>query len=191
MNRDFLISILQSIENAKRIYRNEAALKIIDSPYLFPYLINETFNVNDILSIRTTWVLEWICTHNGLTLLLPHLNTFTQNLHKVHFDGSVRTCSKICEHISIAYTSKKVHPIKNTLTKKQLNTIIEVAFDWLITPQKIAVKAYTMNTLYLLGLQIDWIHPALEIIIRKDIIHQSKGCEARGKKILKLISSKT
>lgn len=191
MNREFLISILQNIENAKRSYRNEAALKIINAPDLFPYLINETFNVKDTLSIRAAWTLEWICTHNGLYLLLPHLDIFTKNLHQLYFNGSIRTCSKICEHISIAYTSKKEHPIKSTLTKKQIDNIIEVAFDWLITPQKIAVKAYTMNTLYLLGLQIDWIHPALETIIRKDVIHQSKGCEVRGKKILKLIANKT
>jgi len=99
---------------------------------------------------------------------LPHLEIFTKNLNKLHFNGSVRAC-------------------QNILTKSQIDTIIEVCFDWLITPQKIAVKAYTMNTLYLFGLQTDWIHPNLKEIIKKDIIQQSKGCEARGKKILHLI----
>lgn len=188
MNRDFLITLLHNIKNAKREYRNEAALTIIKNPILFPYLINETFNVNDILSVRASWILEWICTHEGLDLLIPHLNTFTKNLNKVHFPGSLRTCAKICEHISIAYTSSKPHVIQQKLTKKQIDLIIEVGFDWLITPQKIAVKAYTMYTLYLFGLKTDWIHTALENIIEKDILQQSKGCEARGKKILQLIA---
>ena len=190
MNREFLIDILQKIQNGKRIYRNEAVLKILGNPDLFPYLVKETFNTNNILSVRASWVLEWICTHHGLELLIPHLDFFTQNLHILHFDGTLRTCAKICEHISIAYNSKKAHEIQNKLTKKQKDSIIEAGFDWLITPQKIAVKAYTMHTLYLFGTQTDWIHPALENIIKKDIIHQSKGCEARGKKILTLIASR-
>lgn len=188
MNREFLITILQNVENAKRTYRNDAARKIIDTPGLFPYLVKETFNVDDKLSIRAAWILEWICTHNGLNLLLPHLDFFTQNLHRVYFDGSVRTCAKICEHISIAYTSKKPNEIQPILTKSKVDTIVEVGFDWLITPQKIAVKAYTMHTLYLFGLQIDWIHAALVDVIKREVIHQSKGCEARGRKILSLIS---
>jgi len=187
VNREFLIAILQQIENAKREYRNEAALKIMNSPNLFPYLIDETFNINDILSIRAAWVLEWICTHHGLSLLLPHLNKFTLNLSKVHFNGSIRACAKICEHISKAYTSKKTHDIQNILTKKQINTMVEVGFDWLISPQKVAVKTYTLNTLYLFGLHINWIHNALEAIIRKDITHQSIAFQTRGKKIIRLI----
>lgn len=190
MNREFLITILQGVENAKREHRNNAVLKIIESPNLFPYLIKETFNVDDKLSIRAAWILEWICTHNGLQLLVPHLKEFTENINTVYFDGSVRTCAKICEHISIAYNDKKSHEIQDALTKNQLDKIIEVGFDWLIKPQKIAVKAYTMNTLYLLGFHVEWVHPALADIIRKDIIHKSKGCEARGKKILSLISIK-
>jgi hypothetical protein len=44
-----------------------------------------------------------------------------------------------------------------------------------------------MNTLYLFGLEKDWIHPELKNLIETKIIHESKGCKARGKHILQLI----
>ena len=62
-----------------------------------------------------------------------------------------------------------------------------VGFDWLITPQKIAVRAYTMNFLYLFGLEKSWIHPELKHLISSKIIQESKGTKARGKQILLLI----
>ena len=73
------------------------------------------------------------------------------------------------------------------MTAAQINAIIETGFDWLITPQKIAVRAHTMNTLYLFGLTKNWIHPELSHLISTKIIHESKGCKARGKQVLDLI----
>ena len=139
------------------------------------------------MSIKAALILEWIITQNGLKLLLPHLELFTKNLHKLNVNGPLRACAKICEHIAIAYTSKKTHDIQHILTDQQKDKIVAVGFDWLITPQKIAVKAYTMTILYLFGLEKDWVHPELKHLITTDIIYQSKGCAARGKKILKLI----
>ena len=190
VNRQILISILQNIENAKRVHRSEAALKVINSPDLISYLVIETFYVSDILSVRAAWVLEWICSHHGVHYLLPHLQVFVDNLHKVKFDGSIRSCAKICEQISTIYNSEISHPIHTTITNQQVNTIIETCFDWLITPQKVAVKAYSMTTLYYFGLQTDWVHTALTDIIKKDIPHQSKAYAARGKKLLDLMNNK-
>ena len=47
-----------------------------------------------------------------------------------------------------------------------------------------------MNTLYLFGLEKDWIHPELKHLIETKIIHESKGCKARGKHVLALIEKK-
>jgi hypothetical protein len=57
----------------------------------------------------------------------------------------------------------------------------------LITPQKVAVRAYTMTTLYLLGLQKEWVHSELQHLINTTIIKESEACKARENKILKLI----
>ncbi|MDE0536394.1 adenylosuccinate lyase [Tenacibaculum sp. L6] len=187
MNADFLISVLNDVDTAARINREKASNIVLQNPILVKNLVEFTFDVDNKLSIKAAWVLEWICTHHGIEHILPYLETFTQNISKVHFDSAIRPCAKICEHLAIAYTSKTANKAQQQLTLKHIDLIIETGFDWLITNQKIAVKAYTMNTLYLFGLQKDWVHPELEHIIRTKVIHESKGCKARGKHILELI----
>ena len=187
MSKDFLISALQSMENPKRENRNKVANIVRDNKDLFKHLVSITFMVDDKISIKAAWILEWICTHDNLNCMLPHIDEFTENISRVHFDSATRPCAKICEHLAKAFTSKKENEFKNSLTTKHIDTIIETGFDWLITPQKIAVRAYTMNALYLFGLQKDWVHPELEHLISTKIIKESKGCKARGTFILAMI----
>lgn len=190
MNVDFLISTLNNIENPKRINRNYAANIVLKHPELIKDLVDLTFKTDDKIAIKASWILEWICTYHGVEKILPYVETFIKHLHLLHFDGTVRTCAKICEHLAIAYDSKTSNLIKENLSNSQIDTIIETGFDWLITNQKIAVKAYTMNTLFLFGKYRDWVHPELEHIIRTTVIHESKGCEARGRKVLALIDKR-
>jgi len=190
MDKDYLISILNNMQNPKRENRQTAANIVYENQELFQHLVSLTFTVDEKISIKAAWVLEWICTHGKLTWILPHLDEFTQNISKLHFDSAIRPCAKICEHIATAYTSKTKNEFKKCLTNDHIETIIETGFDWLITPQKIAVRAYTMTTLYLFGLQKDWVHPELEHLINTKIIKESPGCKARGTKIIKLINSK-
>ena len=187
MSKDFLISALQSMENPKRENRDKVANIVRNNKDLFKHLVSVTFMVDDKISIKAAWILEWICTHDNLNCMLPHLDEFTKNISRVHFDSATRPCAKICEHLAHAYTSKKENKFQKALTTKHIDTIIETGFDWLITPQKIAVRAYTMNALYLFGLQKDWVHPELEYLISSKIIKESKGCKARGTFILALI----
>ncbi|WGH76006.1 adenylosuccinate lyase [Tenacibaculum tangerinum] len=187
MSLDFLISVLENVDNPARVNRNNTANIVLAQPELIQYLVEITFDVDTKRSIKAAWVLEWICTHHGIEHVAPYLTVFTNNISNVHFDSAVRPCAKICEHIAVAYTSKSTNSIKKGLTEAAIELLIETGFDWLLTDQKIAVKAYTMHTLYLFGLQKDWVHPELEHLIRTKVIHESKGCKARGKKILGLI----
>ncbi len=187
MSKDYLIQELKNIENAKRDNRQRVANIVCDQPNLFPYLIEITFEVEDKLSIKAAWILEWICSHHDLNLILPHLDEFTKNIRRLTFDSAIRPCAKVCEHLAVQYTHKEENLVKDFLKDTHIESIIETGFDWLITPQKIAVRAYTMNSLYLLGLSRDWVHPELEHLIRTKIIHESKGCTARGKHILQAI----
>ncbi|WKD86354.1 hypothetical protein KCTC32516_01729 [Polaribacter huanghezhanensis] len=187
MNKDFLISALQSMENAKRENRNKVANIVYNNKELFQYLVSLTFDVDAKISIKAAWILEWICTHGNVCWMLPHLEEFTQNISRLHFDSAIRPCAKICEQIATEYTSKHENEFQKTLTNQQIDTIVETGFDWLMTPQKIAVRAYTMTALYLFGLQKEWIHPELEHLITTKIIKESKGCKARGTFILSLI----
>ncbi|WP_428740532.1 adenylosuccinate lyase [Tenacibaculum sp.] len=191
MSVDFLTSVLENVDNPARINRDNASNIVLAQPELIKYLVDITFEVDNKLSIKAAWVLEWMCTHHGIENILPYLDIFSKHISEVHFDSAIRPCAKICEHLATAYTSKKENNTKKLLTQNHIDLLVETGFDWLITDQKIAVKAYTMNTLYLFGLQKDWIHSELEHIIRTKVIHESKGCEARGKKILGLIEKRS
>jgi hypothetical protein len=183
----FLTEQLNNIENAKRENRQRVANIVLENQDLFKELITITFDVDNKVSIKAAWILEWICTHHHLEWILPHLEEFTSKIETIKFDSAIRPCAKICEHLAIAYYSKNDHKVKHKLTISQIDTIVATGFDWLITPQKIAVRAYTMTFLYLFGLEKEWIHPELKYLIATKIIHESKGCKARGKHILELI----
>lgn len=183
----FLTEQLNNMDNPKRDNRQRVADIVLENQNLFKDLITLTFKVEDKISIKAAWILEWICTHHNLNWMIPHLDQFTTKIETVIFDSATRPCAKICEHLANAYYSKKVNEIQVSLNQTHIDTIIETGFDWLITPQKIAVRAYTMNTLYLFGLDRDWVHPELKHLIETKIIHESKGCKARGKRILQSI----
>jgi len=184
-----LDAILTDIVNAAKAHRIKAAKIIINEKTLIKELVYYVFKTENKLSIKAAWILEWICSHNNIDYIIPHLTYFCDNLHKLKFDSSKRPCAKVCELLAISYTEKQPNLIQQKLSANNIEKIIETGFDWLITEQKIAVKAYTMTTLYLFGKNSNWIHSELYTIIQKDVIHQSKGCEARGKKIMKLIKS--
>lgn len=188
MSIDFLISVLDSMEKPTKINRNNVANIVLEQPKLITNLVNLTFDTDNKLSIKAAWILEWLCTHHGINNIHQCLDIFTEKISEVHFHSAIRPCAKICEHIAIAYTSKEENDTKFYLKENHINTIVETGFDWLITDQKIAVRAYSMTTLYLFGLHKRWIHPELKHLISSKIIHESKGCKARGTKILKLIN---
>lgn len=187
MKPNFLTAQLHNMENPKRVNRQRVANFVLEDPHLFKDLVAITFDVENKVSIKAAWILEWICTHHHLEWMLPHLNEFSANINTVKFDSAIRPCAKICAHLATAYYSKNENEIKKNLTSTHIDAIIETGFDWLITPQKIAVRAYTMTFLYLFGLEKEWIHPELSHLISTKIMHESKGCKARGKQILAFI----
>ena len=183
----FLTEQLNNMETPKRENRERVANIVLENKNLVKDLVAITFNVDNKVSIKAAWILEWICTHHNLNWILPHLDEFSEKINTVKFDSAIRPCAKICEHLVNAYYSKNDNDVKQKLTKDHVEAIVETGFDWLITPQKIAVRAYAMTFLYLFGLERDWIHPELKHLIETKIIHESKGCKARGKFILDLI----
>jgi hypothetical protein len=186
MSIDYLTSELNNIENAKRENRQRVANIVCEQKELFAPLVKITFDVKNKTSIKAAWILEWICTHHDLHTIIPHLDEFTNGLPSLVFDSAIRPCAKICEHIATAYFKGDAQFLQH-LQQQHIEKIVTAGFDWLITDQKIAVRAYTMTTLYIFGRQQEWIHPELEHLIRTKIIHESKGCKARGRHILELI----
>ncbi|GAA4817638.1 adenylosuccinate lyase [Litoribaculum gwangyangense] len=175
--------------NASRESRLKYANKVLDDRSLFPSLLDILFMADDKVSCRAAWVFEFVCTQH-IYHIIPHLELFTKNLKKIHFDSAVRPVAKVCQLIANTYCGKKPNPIKKLLTHQQQQRIVEAAFDWMISDQKVAAKVYTMETLYLFGTCNYWIHEELAQIIEQDFYNQSAGYKARAKHILKRIKAK-
>ncbi|MFC5195710.1 adenylosuccinate lyase [Bizionia hallyeonensis] len=183
MTTDQLYADLNYV-NHSREKRLHYANLVINNPKLISKLLAVLFRVDDKISCRAAWVLEFMC-HENLEYLIPHLDTFTANIHKVHLDPAVRPIAKICEYLAKAYYAKTPNKIQLHLNPIYQERIIAVCFDYMIHDEKIAPKAYSMNTLYLFGADYDWIHPELVIILERDFQMQSSGFKARAKHILK------
>jgi len=172
--------------NHSRENRLKYAHMVIDSPDLIPKILDILFKVDDKRSPRAAWLLEFVARDN-LEYLIPHLDRIIMEMHKVHLDSAVRPMAKICECLIEAYYTKFDNPVKHSLTAIHKEHIIECCFDWMINDEKIAPKAYSMNSLFLLGQDYDWIHPELVLILERDYQIQSSGFKARAKHILKKI----
>lgn len=190
MNKEFLIEQLNNIENAKRVNRLKVSNLVLENEELFKPLLELTFEVENKLSIKAAWVLELVCIEK-LDWLIRYLDFFTKNISLVKFDSSIRPASKICNFLAIAYNSKQRNLIKENLTKEHIDFIIEAGFDWMITDQKVAVKAYTMNFLFIFGKSRDWVHEELKLILEQNISSGSPAYKARGKITLNLINKYT
>ncbi|WP_346881249.1 adenylosuccinate lyase [uncultured Algibacter sp.] len=159
---------------------------MLDNPDLISKLLDIIFRVDDKMSPRAAWVFEFMCSKN-INAIIPHLDTFTKNLNKVHLDSAVRPMAKICELLAKAYILKDNIDIKNALSKTHKERIIEACFDYMINDEKVAAKAYGMVTLFLLGKEYDWVHPELAIILKRDFHKQSAAFKARARHILKAL----
>lgn len=171
---------------ALRESRQKCATMVLNDMSLFPKLIDILFMVDDEVSCRAAWVLEFVCTEY-IYAIIPHLDRFTHNLSKLHLDSAVRPIAKVCEFIAKEYDSKKTNTLQKTLSPIHKKLIVEACFDWMITKQKVAPKAYAMETLFLFGKDTNWVHKELVLILEQDSHKQSAGYKARAKRTLKKI----
>jgi len=174
--------------DSSRKKRIEHAHFVINDPELIEKLMEVLFMVDDKMSCKAAWVLEFAC-NEDLEVLLPYLDIFTENIHKVQLDSAVRPVAKICELLAKTIYSKENNSVKSALQFKHKEKIIETCFDIMINDEKIAPKAYAMNTLYLFGKDFDWIHPELLQILERDFPNQSAGFKARARHILNKIKA--
>lgn len=179
---------LSNVDVSKESRLKHANL-VLNDRSLFPKLLEVLFMVNDHVSCKAAWVFELVCAQNIYTLV-PYLDTFTKNLNTIHLDSAVRPVAKVCQLIAKTYHSKQPNTLKNLLTHKQQQHIVEAAFDWMIGGQKVAAKAYSMETLFLFGKDKAWIHEELALILEQDFYSQSAGFKAKAKHILKKIKAK-
>lgn len=179
MTRDQLYKELDYV-NHSRENRKKYAFLVIDNPELLPIVMDILFDVDDKTSCRAAWLLEFVAREN-LDAILPHLDRITNEMCNVHLDSAVRPIAKICEYLIEAYYNKHNNKTKLHLSTNHKEKIIELCFDYLISEQAIAPQAYSMNVLYLLGQDFDWIHPELIQVLEKNYPTGSKGYKARAR----------
>ncbi|MCA0132241.1 adenylosuccinate lyase [Winogradskyella alexanderae] len=182
MTKDQLYRELNYV-NATRESRTKYANLILENPKLLQPLLEILFTVNNKISIRAAWILEFVCKQN-IALILPHIGFFISNLSRLRFDSAIRPCAKIVEILIQLFYKKKAPVITEALSISNRAALVEICFDWLITDQKVAVKAYSMSSLYLLGTEFDWIQNELKLNLQRNYSSESAAFKARAKYIL-------
>jgi hypothetical protein len=180
-------TLSQRIKNcsAHRKPRDENKDFILANPNYFTDLVRFGFDVADKDSHKACWILE-IVAYEKLDWFVPELDFICKNLQKLTDESSIRPISKICQLLVNAHFSKPGNAI--VLAEDQLQKITETCFDWVIGDFKVATKAYSMRTLFVLGKHYDWIRPELKIILDKDYQHHSAAYKAAAREILKKIN---
>ena len=170
--------------NAYRENRLIAAQDILENPSLFGELVSICFTPSDKNNHKACWILEFV-SYEELLWLQPHLDFFCSNLKVLKDESSMRPIAKVVQLLVKSHYKKNENGIK--LSEENLQDCIEASFDWLINDTKVATKAYSIRTLYILGNYYDWIHPELKVIIDKDFGDHSAAYKAVAKEVLKKI----
>ena len=182
MQKEELYKALDYV-NHSREKRAEMSSLVLNNPELVQPLLEIAFDVDDSISNRACWVLEFAAKEN-IGYILPYLDLFTSNLRNVHFDSAVRPMAKICEFLTKAYFSKDNNRVKQKVTESHLELITAACFDWLIGEHKVAAQGYSMTCLLLLGRKYDWIHPELKMVIEQNYGSGSAAYKARARHTL-------
>ena len=170
--------------NAYRENRLKAAQDVLENPSFFSELVSICFTPSDKNNHKACWILEFV-SYEELLWLQPHLDFFCSNLKVLKDESSLRPIAKVTQLLVKSHYKKNDNCIK--LSEENLQDCIEASFDWLINDTKVATKAYSIRTLFILGNYYDWIHPELKVIIDKDFGDHSAAYKAVAKEVLKKI----
>lgn len=170
--------------SAYRENRLKCAQDILENPYLFKELVHISFSPKNRNNHKACWILEFV-SYEELIWLQPHLDFFCSNLKVLKDESSLRPIAKVVQLLVKSHFKKDENSV--TLSEENLQYCIEASFDWLISDVKVATKAYSIRTLYILGNHYDWIHPELQIILNKDYGDHSAAYKVVAREVLKKI----
>lgn len=166
--------------------RQHLADQVLNNKELFPILIDYCFSNDPKIDKRSCWVLEYVCL-TKLSWIHPYLKNFVQQLPLLENKSSKRCCARICMQLCQQFFVHKDKTTIDALNRNDLEKLTEVNFDWLITDEKVATKAYAMESLHLLGRAFKWVHPELKVILDRGIPNHTMAYTARARHILNKI----
>ena len=161
--------------------------RLLASPLLIEEVLVFILDEHKDVSGKATRALELVCQKDA-TLIFQHKKKLFDIASTTKQDDVIRPLAKIFELWTLDHFSK--NPTIQLQTKDQ-EKITAICFDWLISPQKVAPQAYSMQTLYLLGTKTAWIHPELKLILEHNYARGTSGYKARARKILQKINKPT
>lgn len=170
-------------QKAYRASRQAAANWILANPESFEMLLDYCQDESTELSYKAAWAFEFVC-KDRLSLLLPHLDRFCSMLPSITKDQAKRPFAKVTEILCLEYYKKMNPEVRESLNLKHRTALTEMCFDWLINEEKVACKAYSIQSLYWLGTEFDWVHPELKIILEEGYSKHSAAFKARAREFI-------
>lgn len=164
--------------------RQATADFIITNPKLMPDFMQICFENQNPDHYKACWAMELIA-FEKLNWFQEYVSLICSKSKILNNESAIRPLSKVIFLLLEAHyktTKTGIH-----FTESQLQELIEINFDWLITDTKVAAKAYAMRSLFLLGKEFNWIHPELKTILSKDFSHHTAAYKAVSKQLLKKI----
>lgn len=165
--------------------RQATANFIITNPELMVDFMQICFENQNSDHYKACWAMELIA-YEKLHWFQEYIPLICSKSKILKNESAIRPLSKVLFLLLEAYyktTKTEIH-----FTKFQLQELIEINFDWLITDTKVAAKAHAMRSLFLLGKEYDWIHPELQTILSKDFSNHTAAYKAVSKQLLKKIN---
>lgn len=157
--------------------------ELVDHPKLAKSLFQEVLLEDSKGTFNASWTFDQLM-RKKLENLLPFVDDFAAKLSDLRTESCIRPMAHVCEMVCIAYFKKKDPVFVKNVTDNQLERMMTVCFDWLISPMNMAPKVYSMTSLYYLGLKFDWVHPELKLILEDSFAKGSTGYQNRAKKTL-------
>lgn len=158
---------------------------VLKEPELMKEVSEVAFDLDNEFHFKACWIIELLAL-SEIELLAPYISVFSDSVSKYKDDSSVRVMAKTSFLIVRENYSKNP---KFRLSEKQINQITECCMDWLISDKKVATKAYSAETLFMLGKYQTWIYPELKQILSDGYTEHSPAYKATARKILKMMNS--
>ncbi|MCP9200131.1 hypothetical protein MKO06_09440 [Gramella sp. GC03-9] len=176
-------NILQEM-NTSLASRENAAKILIGRPRLIQDAVS-LLNENETkLSIKALYCLE-ILARKDIDLLMDQLKHLTHYAKTSENSSANRCLAKI---FSLATEKDSLAGKTSYLPSEIKESIMETSFSWLIREESIAVKVFSMQTLWDLRCENDWIAAELKAVLQNDFPGASAGYQSRARKILRKLN---
>ncbi|UWX53674.1 adenylosuccinate lyase [Maribacter litopenaei] len=178
MTQQELYESLDYVDHS-RDKRTQMANMVFSNPTIILPLLEVIKLTKDPISCKAAWILE-VVARKKLDAIFPYLDTFVEVLGQVELESAVRPIAKVCELLTESYFSEENDLIKQRISDSHLEKMTSACFDWLIGEHKVAAKAYSMTSLYLLGTKYSWIHPELKMVLGAKLFTRKCGVSSKG-----------